>query len=414
MKKTIFLFVLIIISLNSYSQPNWTKQTTGVSVYLNSIFFVNQNTGYCVGDNSTFLYTTNGGTNWNYRNIGTGTESLLKVFFINDTVGFVLYFNKVMRTTNRGVNWTTQTLGCFVKDISFRNVPDGIDGYIAGYNPSLNGVVYYSPNEGTNWVIVGDFQNKELNTVDIPKDGTILVAGVGSFIARSTNYGLNWTQFNIGTVPLIEVDFPDTLTGYVCGGTIAKTTNGGLNWIGFTNPGSGMEMKSIHFPNPSTGYCTGLGSEVEKRIQKTTNGGLNWTPIGYLYDTIVIMSTYFVNPTTGWVCGSYGTIRKTINGGVTSINNISTGAPSTYSLHQNYPNPFNPSTIIRFQIKDSRFVRLYVYDILGKEVATLVNEKINAGEYEITYNSNNLPSGVYFYKLEAGDFKETKKMVLIK
>ncbi|MCX6166267.1 MAG: T9SS type A sorting domain-containing protein, partial [Ignavibacteriae bacterium] len=81
---------------------------------------------------------------------------------------------------------------------------------------------------------------------------------------------------------------------------------------------------------------------------------------------------------------------------------------------QNYPNPFNPNTIIRFQIKDSRFVTLKVYDMLGKEVATLVNEKLAAGTYEATFDASQYTSGVYFYRLQTENFTDTKRMILIK
>lgn len=98
----------------------------------------------------------------------------------------------------------------------------------------------------------------------------------------------------------------------------------------------------------------------------------------------------------------------------TGINNISTEIPEKYFLAQNYPNPFNPSSNIKFKIKDSKFVTLKVFDGAGKEVATLVNENLQAGEYEAKFDGSALSSGVYFYKLTAGNFSETKKMVLIK
>ena len=85
-----------------------------------------------------------------------------------------------------------------------------------------------------------------------------------------------------------------------------------------------------------------------------------------------------------------------------------------FSLSQNYPNPFNPSTTINFRIPLSSKVTLKVYDILGREVATLVNENKPAGKYSIIFNSNNLASGVYFYNLRAGNFIESKKMMLLK
>jgi hypothetical protein len=99
---------------------------------------------------------------------------------------------------------------------------------------------------------------------------------------------------------------------------------------------------------------------------------------------------------------------------LTGINNISSEIPDKYSLYQNYPNPFNPTTNIKYQIRNNSFVTLKIYDNLGKEIYTLVNEKLNAGTYESKFDASGLSSGVYFYKLTSGDFSETKKMLLIK
>jgi hypothetical protein len=124
--------------------------------------------------------------------------------------------------------------------------------------------------------------------------------------------------------------------------------------------------------------------------------------------------------------GSYGSdnigtmIGCFINGikyGDTALTNIrgtNTNVLDEFRLSQNYPNPFNPTTNIKFQIKNDGFVTLKVYDILGKEVATLVNEKLKPGEYETTFSGSGLASGVYFYKLTVGDFTDIKRMVLIK
>lgn len=110
----------------------------------------------------------------------------------------------------------------------------------------------------------------------------------------------------------------------------------------------------------------------------------------------------------------------TENGGVfrmphnpTSVE-LSDGLPSEFQLHQNYPNPFNPSTTISFTIPTSEFVTFKVYDVLGNEVATLVNENLNAGNFTYDFDASNLPSGVYLYKLQAGSFYQVKKMILTK
>ncbi|MCW8812430.1 MAG: T9SS type A sorting domain-containing protein, partial [Chlorobium sp.] len=135
-------------------------------------------------------------------------------------------------------------------------------------------------------------------------------------------------------------------------------------------------------------------------------------------------SIYILNDFTGWAVGEGRAILKTTNGGVTFIedenNNFS--QPVDYLLEQNYPNPFNPSTKIKYTVpiviasvaKQSQLINLKVYDILGREVAVLVNEQKPAGTYEVEFDGKGLPSGIYFYQLRAGNFVETKKMVLMK
>jgi hypothetical protein len=93
------------------------------------------------------------------------------------------------------------------------------------------------------------------------------------------------------------------------------------------------------------------------------------------------------------------------------INNI---LPQNFQLEQNYPNPFNPSTRIRYSIPEASFASIKVYDMLGKEVATLVNEEQSAGNYEVDFDATGLSSGIYFYKLQAGNFIETRKMTILK
>ncbi len=101
-------------------------------------------------------------------------------------------------------------------------------------------------------------------------------------------------------------------------------------------------------------------------------------------------------------------------GNITSVQNISSGVPSEFSLEQNYPNPFNPETNIEFSIPKASFVTLSVYDILGREIEKLVNDNLSAGQYNVRFNASNYPSGVYFYKIEAPGFSKTNKMLIIK
>ena len=103
----------------------------------------------------------------------------------------------------------------------------------------------------------------------------------------------------------------------------------------------------------------------------------------------------------------------------TAINNNNSGIPKKFALYQNYPNPFNASSNIKFDIpsnvkRQMSNVKIIIYDILGRRVETLVNEELKPGTYEISWDANNYPSGVYIYMLSAGDFSDTKKMILLK
>ncbi|MDX1700641.1 MAG: T9SS type A sorting domain-containing protein, partial [Melioribacteraceae bacterium] len=98
----------------------------------------------------------------------------------------------------------------------------------------------------------------------------------------------------------------------------------------------------------------------------------------------------------------------------TNVVKENSNIPTTYSLEQNFPNPFNPSTTISYQIKDEGKVQIKIFDVLGREIKVLVNETKQPGIYSLTYNANDLNSGVYFYSIKVNDFMSTKKMILLK
>jgi hypothetical protein len=141
------------------------------------------------------------------------------------------------------------------------------------------------------------------------------------------------------------------------------------------------------------------------------------------YSTIYVKGIGIVYSSYGYsMNNSQDSLRGCVINGVlygdtstlVGIKQISSQVPNDFSLSQNYPNPFNPTTHFEFQIADFGLVRLTVYDLLGKEIQTLVNEQFSPGTYEVDFDGSSLPSGVYYYKLETDSFTETKKMVLIK
>jgi hypothetical protein len=172
----------------------------------------------------------------------------------------------------------------------------------------------------------------------------------------------------------------------------------------------------VHFINANTGTAVGRTS-----LLRTTNGGASWNQ-QTSGTTSYLNGVCFTDANTGTVVGYDGTILRTTNGGVTFINQISSNIPERFWLSQNYPNPFNPVTKIKFDIiqhtpyplSRGENVILKVFDITGKEIATLVNEQLQPGNYEITFDGSNIPSGVYFYQLNSGNYRATKKLMLLK
>jgi hypothetical protein len=164
-------------------------------------------------------------------------------------------------------------------------------------------------------------------------------------------------------------------------------------------------------------------STYDSGIYMTNNNGVNWynrnqgIPPSYLnqFSELFISDNYIFAG-----AGSNGAWRRQLTD-IIGVENISTEVPSEYLLKQNYPNPFNPSTKIRFEVMRSPtgtfgddMVTLVVYDVMGREVQTLVNERLQPGIYETTFNGEGLSSGIYFYRMRAGGYTETKRMMLIR
>lgn len=180
-----------------------------------------------------------------------------------------------------------------------------------------------------------------------------------------------------------------------------------------------------------------MGSEArffaDPNVPKYPNGVVNLnelndrTFVGYIFGGIDATAQGSDNPFTKQLRNIYkrGRVGSSttassrvykvyITQNVVSVQNIGSHIPDNYSLSQNYPNPFNPSTKIGFEIPKSEIVKIEIYDVLGKHIQTLVSESLNAGQYEVTWNADNIPSGVYYYSIEAGEYKSNKKMILLK
>lgn len=188
------------------------------------------------------------------------------------------------------------------------------------------------------------------------------------------------------------------------GGSIINTMDGGFAIL-TTSKSFGLGNDDMYFVKFDSDWNT-CGNTNNMTFMSNSNGNIT-TENSIIYSTTVSTFSYPI------LINSAGTVVTNICSSIGIINQEN-NTPKRYELSQNYPNPFNPSTNIKYQITNSNLVTLKIFDILGKEVATLVNEKQSPGTYEATWNASNYPSGVYFYKIQADDFSETRKMILLK
>jgi photosystem II stability/assembly factor-like uncharacterized protein len=426
-KILLLLFFLLInytlITENSHAQ--WIRQyeATGF-VHLYDVKFIDGQTGWACGNNGTIMATTNGGQNWILQDNPATGKLLYSIYPVNSQIVYCVgWFQTILKTTNGGIEW-----------IAIRNGQVGDLG-------SLQGV--YFLNENTGWIIgTGGTVYKTTNgcetldSVFLPTSYLFdvyfinetegLICGEGADIYKTTNGGLNWFTILVphGTqVPTFRnFTFLDQSTGYIISMVryrVFKTTNFGSSWEYISEVSGPYYIYSIYFSSEFTGWiCGGNGY-----IFKSTNGGNNWRQENTTeFSQGYLGSLYFLNDNTGWAVGAATKILHTTTGGepllnVTSNNEIT---PDNFELFQNYPNPFNPETNISYSLKINSEVKLSIFDILGREVAVLINERQNAGKYnfKLSVDDYQLTSGIYFYKLSAtggrDKFIQTKKMVITK
>jgi len=357
------------------------------------------------GEYSSIYYTSNSGQTWDLKLSVDSTYHIFDYGFsrTNSNYAFSVSYSidsllgKFHKSSDGGMTWVTQ------------------------YLPVEN---YYLTDELT----VTDPNHLWLGTVcsDNCNDAKYMY---------TTDGGLNW-YFKNFTPPYITtttvMNAPsmklDNLFGFTMYESwyyyIYKTTNGGQNWSSpqlFTT-GEGVLSPLVNIDSSAIWYCV-----TQNNILKTTNDGGNWFTMSVPpHDSDGFVDYQFIrrnNKIYGWAITGGGRIFKLVEQNPFGINTISNEVPKSFVLYQNYPNPFNPVTKIRFDIPTPLtppeggklgFVSLKIYDVLGREVAVIVNEKLAPGTYDVEWDASSFPSGVYFCSMKAGDFSAVQKMILLK
>lgn len=411
--RIITLIILILTLSGEVFSQAWFPQNSGVTSNLWSVDFINKNTGVIVGDEGKILRTTNRGDNW--TSIVYTTDHLRKLEFFGNT-GYVLTSGTthIHKTTNGGLNWfSISTPSSTLDQMAFLNADSG---YVMTFNSLLK-----TSNGGQNWISL-PYPNDTTQALSIIffdfNEGLILhntsvVSSELDEAYKTTNGGITWSEsWVMRGVNASHMDWDKNAPnfGYWVSFSTTfsyRTLNRGISWFNSNFP---HDSKGITFISPNLGLS--LHSEG---IHKTTNGGTTASGI-YTnpYPTFHYNGIKMTDSNDIYLVGNEGRILVTRTGGVTAIDPISTELPASYVVFQNFPNPFNPTTHIRFSIPKASFTKITVYNSIGNEVAKLLNEDIKAGSYEVTFHGSYFASGIYYYRIESGPFSETKKMLLIK
>ena len=421
------LLTILLVSFqnNCIAQSGWFQQTFNTKD-CRVINFPSTDTGYILQWRGNLFKTTDRGNSW-FTIDPPMTQDIGPGRFSTSLLGVVFGIPSRL-TTNGGSTWSevsNDLPGEGIVNINDQQFVNSNTGYYAGVNAypfpfpcCYDGVVFKTTDAGLNWNVNYRVGGEELHELYFKDENNGIVLGVSALV-YTTNGSLTWYRDDVFynyvrrfTASSMTNPFNDTI--YVSGersdtGVIIKTNNRGDSWFLSFQLQFKSKFRNINFVDNNVGYAvgdTGL-------IVKTTNGGENWIVLNS-GTRKRLNGVSFINKDTGFVVGDSGLVLTTITGGLSGISQGFGNVPLDFTLHQNFPNPFNPTTTIVFEISKSHFVRLRVFDNNGKEIKTLINEYKTPGKYSIQFESDNLPSGVYFYKLEVNDFSEIKRMVILK
>jgi len=414
---------------------SWFQKAYYPDIYLRDIYFLDYQHGWACGRNGTIVHSTDGGNTWFQQYSNSLTGEIRAIHFTSANMGFAAsqdaYVGEIFyTTTNGGVNWDSTHI--FIENvhiygpqkIQFHNEQDG---WLL-----LRNCLLKTNDGGLNWnILIKHYDFTDFNDMFFVGEN-IWITGNRGLILNSTNNGQSWGVQSIDNFPQFpsnnfkSISMVGENIGWVVGypNAVLKTVNGGQNFI--PNPSIPLltypENNSVVFEAPWFSWQRVYG--MLYRLQISTDQSFNYIEsdgifmlnYAHPYMNYKDSTRYYWRSRTENQIGvsDWSDVWSFSAGHIVGVENDNNSQPTFFSLSQNYPNPFNPTTSLQYTVGSLQFVTIKVYDLLGREIATLINEEKPVGEYEVEFDGTGLPSGIYFYRIKAGSFINTKKMVLLR
>ncbi|HUI28987.1 MAG TPA: T9SS type A sorting domain-containing protein [Candidatus Acidoferrales bacterium] len=369
-------------------------------------------------------------TTWNEIYGGDGGYVLIDPK--NSNIVYTEYVNgQLFKSTDGGNNFSVITAG--ISEAGYWLTPYVMDPVNDNLLYCGTSKIYKSTNGGSNWTAISSNLKSSsdlFTTMSIsPVEGSVIYAGISgyrgaadtAFLFVTINGGSSWNNIS-GNLPSgtnfarVTADPTQKGVAYIAvlvGSSyhVMRTTNYGATWTGIASTSNGFDdvPTKVIAVDSTSGY---IYAGTYWSVYRSTDNGASWSKFGSGLPNAVDDDIAIQYSTHTLRVGTHG--RGAWQVDLTTGIAYPSGTPDMFALNQNYPNPFNPSTVITYQLSGVSQVTLKVYDVLGREVSTLVNEKQVAGGHSVRFDGSNIPSGVYFYRLIAGKLTVTKKMVLLR
>ncbi|NUN07780.1 MAG: T9SS type A sorting domain-containing protein [Ignavibacteriaceae bacterium] len=402
----------------------------GSSLY--TIHFPDKNTGYAAGYDGVLIKTTDRGLTWKGSYVSTGftCTNVWGIYFLDANTGYsASTYGMVAKTTDGGVTWTKS----IPDTISTSTVYYGVYfinsnlGFAVGKLANNQDMIAKTTDAGITWSKKVNLAAGSWRGVHFFDDQKGIVVGEKLKAVYTRDGGTTWTLSTFTTLPpgyttpnLRDITFIDENTAFAAGDSlVVKTTDGGATWNYINIPElkvglTGISYKKYANGNNGTLFSAGMktGSTRIAGFYHSEDMGNTWVNnVAGIDLATTIGDVSSTEEQTAYVCASSSTIYSNIP--IVSVEDEA-GISSSYYLGQNYPNPFNPATTIKYHLAKSGTVELKVFDLLGREVHSLIMGEKPVGTHEVRFDGSQFASGVYLYRLSAGEFVQTKKLMLIK